>query len=686
MGWTVFAGLDKVDWARMAHAYGPATDVPDMIRGLVSPDPAVRERALDGMEGAVHHQLDVYDCTVAAMPFLLEAATTPGLPGRAEVLGLVASIGSAGRSQHAAEATRKLAAAGPELLNLLSDADREVRQAVCAALPGCHDDLAQVVSAVLSRLPIEPDTEVQAALIKAAGALRKHTRSNEIDAALKATAASTQSARVRVAALTESVRSGPAQVPPGVVAALAAAAEAAYAEQPPPPRPDPVSAETLRGMLHQRQLSEGYARPAPHLDDLVRDVSWAFGDRVAERRAFLAAQLRARNWAQRYHALFPAQTLLFGWRGDHSELVSLIGDQLTDSHPKLRLQAATRLEIFGELSAPAADALADCIESAPRTGEYSLAGSLAWTAPHRSGAKVSPAIRALARIGDRRTVPVLRWLLEQDPLPDYFDSLVAGLGSKAAELAPLIRDRLRNLGTDHDRARTALCQALAEIGPDAADAAPDVLAALESADPELAASVLIKIGAGTEAIPLLRSLLENANTAVKAATALWKLDGDTETALPVFLRALNENEFTASAAATGIRHLGPAAVAAIPALRALLDRDDEYGWLHQNAATALWRITGDPGPAVAVLQSVWQLGRHRWPHVARDLVELGPAAAPAAPLLRAALASPRRYLVEEIAESDDGLGNSIDIAGDEAFQRDCRTVLTTVASDPDARA
>ncbi|WP_275294060.1 hypothetical protein [Amycolatopsis sp. La24] len=682
-GWTVFSGLDEIDWAGMKHAYGPATDVPDLLRGLVSPDPVVRERALDGMEGAVHHQLDVYDCTVAALPFLLEAAATPGLPGRAGVLGLVASIGGVGwevpSTGPAAEAARTLTAAGPGLLSLLEDPDREVRRAVAGALPGCLDDLALVTSAVLARLPVESDAEVQVALVESAGMLGT---GGEISAALESMAVGAQSARVRVAALTERVRIGPAQVPAGVVTALTAAVEAAYAEEPPPPRPDPVSTETLRGMLHQRGLSDGNSEPAPHLDRLVTDVSWAFGDRVAARSAFIAAQLRAANWAQRYHAVFAAQTLLFGWRGDHSELVSLIGDQLDDSPPRLRMQAATTLSIIGELAAPAADALVACIESAPRTGEYTPAGSLAWTVPnpYNGGGDVGPLIRALCHSGDSRALPVLRWLLEQDPVPNHLNGHIAGLGSQAAELVPLIRQRLRDLGANDDQARETLCRSLAEIGPAAAEAAPEVLAALES-NPAQAASILTRIGAGAEAVPLLRPLLKNPDngTAASAATALWQLDKDSETALPVILRALREGDnSTASAAAVGVRNLGPAAAATIPALRALLDRVDEYGWLHQNAATALWRITGDPEPVVAVLQSVWTRSRRRWPGIARDLTELGSAAAPAAPLLREALASPRRYLVERVAKSDDGLANDIDIVGDEAFQRDARTVLASI--------
>ena len=69
--------------------------MPALLRALVSDDAEAREYALDGMYGSVHHQGDVYDCTVAAIPFLLEAAAMPLLPGRGGVLELLATIGGA---------------------------------------------------------------------------------------------------------------------------------------------------------------------------------------------------------------------------------------------------------------------------------------------------------------------------------------------------------------------------------------------------------------------------------------------------------------------------------------------------------------------------------------------------------------------------------------------------------------
>src|SRR5688500_16170518 len=101
----MFTGLDDIDWAGTHHAYGPATAVPELLRGLVSDNPAERESALDAMYGAVHHQGDVYECTVAAIPFLLEAAADRALPGRAGIVELLASIGGAGNDDEPQDST-----------------------------------------------------------------------------------------------------------------------------------------------------------------------------------------------------------------------------------------------------------------------------------------------------------------------------------------------------------------------------------------------------------------------------------------------------------------------------------------------------------------------------------------------------------------------------------------------------
>jgi hypothetical protein len=66
-------GLPAIDWESLTHAYGPAGDVPDMIRALTSQDPEQWVGALDGLYATLCHQTcTVYPATAAAVPFLLE--------------------------------------------------------------------------------------------------------------------------------------------------------------------------------------------------------------------------------------------------------------------------------------------------------------------------------------------------------------------------------------------------------------------------------------------------------------------------------------------------------------------------------------------------------------------------------------------------------------------------------------
>jgi len=86
----VLEGLDQIDWARLTHAYGPATDVPDQIRAVHSADPAVRQRALHDMHGNIFHQGTRFEATAYAVPFLLEVVAEDRT--RADVLRLLTLI------------------------------------------------------------------------------------------------------------------------------------------------------------------------------------------------------------------------------------------------------------------------------------------------------------------------------------------------------------------------------------------------------------------------------------------------------------------------------------------------------------------------------------------------------------------------------------------------------------------
>jgi hypothetical protein len=68
----MLAGVDKIDWAALSHAYGPATDVPQWLRSLRSPDPEVHQWAREYWN--IVHQGTRYAATAPAVPFLVELA------------------------------------------------------------------------------------------------------------------------------------------------------------------------------------------------------------------------------------------------------------------------------------------------------------------------------------------------------------------------------------------------------------------------------------------------------------------------------------------------------------------------------------------------------------------------------------------------------------------------------------
>ncbi|WP_327010895.1 HEAT repeat domain-containing protein [Dactylosporangium sp. NBC_01737] len=85
-------GLDDIDWASLEHAYGPATDVPGHVRGLLAGSPEERRRALSGLYGGICHQGTRYEASAPAVPFLLEVLQDPATPDRAAIMGLVSAI------------------------------------------------------------------------------------------------------------------------------------------------------------------------------------------------------------------------------------------------------------------------------------------------------------------------------------------------------------------------------------------------------------------------------------------------------------------------------------------------------------------------------------------------------------------------------------------------------------------
>ncbi|MFF1919597.1 HEAT repeat domain-containing protein [Streptomyces sp. NPDC058221] len=695
----MFAGIDEVDWASMEHAYGPADDVPGLLQGLASADPAEREGALDGMYGAVHHQGDVYACTLACIPFLFELVEDPSVPDRGGIVELLTSIGGIdldddedeideeeieGAANYAMAAAAVSAGAGV-FFALMADDDPGVRVSAPLALATLHGHPARVLTLLRDRLAVEPDEEVRLALVEAAGrvALRHRPLTGQIADWLSRLAAEAYPPGLRLAALAQLARCAPQALPGDVVRVVAGllrqlrSAPAQQGCRPVEAHSEPAAdgeraaPVTLVGQLRALSAQESTGRTAPWAADLLRTLHVGLDDRVAERTALLTDQLCSPDRWQRIDAVRMSSGLIRAWRGSYRELVRLVGEQLCSAEPRLAEAASHVLEELFGLAAPAADALAARVAADPG----------AWVKEWASGPPgLGSAVKALSRLGDARALPALAAALERPEVPHDVGFAVGYLGPAARPLAGALRRRLGEVGLDesaYDRASPLLAGLTALR---AGEAAPEVLRVLRGA-PEyrgewLRTAALRALGsfgpAAHCAVPELRALIRRPGTAAatEAAEALWAVEGDAGAVLPVLIEGLQaEHAHERRSAASALGRLGGQAAVTAPRLRALLGHEEL--WLRVDAAIALWEVSGRAGESVPVLLAAWEQNRHVRVRVAGCLARMGAAGAgsDAAHVLRAELASVRRH------NAMDGGYGSHDTYEDEKLLALCRRAL-----------
>ncbi|MFE7899260.1 HEAT repeat domain-containing protein [Streptomyces sp. NPDC057424] len=641
----MFRGIDEVDWASLRHANGSAEDVPGLLRGLASADPSERQTALDGMYGAVHHQGDVYDSTLACVPFLLALAAREEVRDRAEVLELLVSIGDIGdaRDDLAASVRAALRAHSDVFVRLAGDADAGVRRMVPGALVRFLDRPARVLALVRERITVERDDRVLLALAESLGLFaRRHRLTDDAHAAeavrlLTELSGPPYGPGLRIAALGQLAGCAPDRLPADLVPAVVGLLRDRSGQRTRAGHPyDGPGPDTLAGrLLRLRPSDEEGSR-------LLRTLHSALGSRVPDRVALLCGQLTSPDPLDRCNGVWMTAGLLREWRTGGAQPVTLIGNQLGAEEGRLHDAAVAVLVELFELAAPAADHLHALVTYRPelrvRHGER--------------GAALGGPLRALAGTGDTRAAPVLAEVLAGPVVPDDLGLVIPHLGRAAVPLAPALRRRLARVPLDasgiHERA-VPLLSALAALGDVASVPAvlrllrgmPDGLRRRDTVT-EAAVAALGAFGdAAREAAPDLRGLLET-DCAVAAADALWSVTGDAEAVLPVLLRELTgSGSGRRRRAAAVLGRLGPAARPALPGLRELAGSGDAWG--RATAACAVWRTTGEPERFLPSLRSTW--AEH--PRTRRTIVEcvsaLGPAGAPLHDALRAELASPRRH-------------------------------------------
>lgn len=181
--------LDAVEWKDLGHAYGEATDVPDLIRTLAFGNAEAREQAHDALYGNLWHQNTVFEATGYAVPFLLELLEAPDVPEKDWILeylhalshgtsyidvhqhiafmanGAFAQMKAAGEFDNALawklywvqEAFEEVQEGVPLYKALLDDPEPPVRTAAAFALSGFHEGQENSVQALASRLAVEND-------------------------------------------------------------------------------------------------------------------------------------------------------------------------------------------------------------------------------------------------------------------------------------------------------------------------------------------------------------------------------------------------------------------------------------------------------------------------------------------------------------------------------------------------
>ncbi|MER5931366.1 hypothetical protein [Streptomyces sp. NPDC002054] len=595
-------GLDDHPWHATSHAYGPADDLPDLLRALASGDPDTVEAAVSELYGNVIHQGTVYAASVEAVPWLARLAAAGHAAG-----DLVRLLGDLAESEdeHGVEppgAVRAAVAAQlPLLLPLLDAEQADLRQST-AWTAGQTRAGASAADALRSRWEQESSALVRAELL---GAL--------------------------------------ARLDPGPAAALARTVLGA--DQP----------GELR-MAAVFVLLDSGARWDSALHDTVLALLPG-GPWVADRYDL--------DRQEPLHALTEA-LLYRDTAEDREAALALVGAALADPRPEVRAEGLWAADHACHLSRSAPERLAPVVvelagdpEAAGevlglvrKLGPWAGAAApvLAAGAAAEDGDLGDRMLAALIAVDPGQAAPLLARRFERSPR-----ALEAAAGLEAPEdavfpchpeLLDAVRARLAGPGLSGNEP-WRLAHLLRGWGPRAAVALPELYAALP-AFPGVFAGVIEAVcpdapAARAEAADRLREAAATGDPEgrLAAARALHGLTGEPGPLLAALELRLAGGAHEVGAAAAVAGALGPVAAPLVPALRAWLDRSEPAGTTpaldaDAAAATALWQITGGPAEAeaVAVLDRVLGAARAQpwfcWTAIraARCAATMGPAARP----------------------------------------------------------
>lgn len=161
--------LDFIDWQLLTHAYGPANDIPDLLKALASSDPGTWEEALQKLYGTLWHQGTVYQATVVAIPFLLELLEDKQVQCRDQIVLYLAELALASsddQDMQWAKKTHEAVAQGlPLYLNLLKNAELDVKIYVPYVLATLEEQVHEIIPFIQACFLQETESLVKASLV-----------------------------------------------------------------------------------------------------------------------------------------------------------------------------------------------------------------------------------------------------------------------------------------------------------------------------------------------------------------------------------------------------------------------------------------------------------------------------------------------------------------------------------------
>ncbi|MFB7470432.1 HEAT repeat domain-containing protein [Kitasatospora sp. NPDC056184] len=622
---TALAGLDDHPWASVSDAYGPAEELPTLLRALAGDDGEAAEEALSELYSCVLHQGTVYPAGADAAPYLARIAAAGIRP--ADVLRLLGGLAGSedeygvGRGGVRAAVGEQL----PLLLPLLADPDAAVRLTAAWAVGHTRRGGA-VTTALRDRWTTETDPDVRAELLVALGRSDLSTAAAEADALL----GDDTPVPVRLAAVLVHLDNREHWTAAHHSAAL--------------------SLLPARGLTVDRYTFDR-REPLHAIVDALLQRDTDYSDYSEDDRdaalALLEAALRDPRASVQDEAL---------WAADHA-------CRLSRSAPARLLPAVAALlphrdaqNLLGLLGPLAADA----------------APALARLAAGPDDESADRALAALLRVDPRQAAPLLARHLDRRPR----SLATAGLRVPAVPFDPdllaAVRSRLATDGLDHNET-SALVNLLRRWGPPAIAALPELSALLPRFPYAASAVAAVAIAAPPAEREHAGAVLKAATGPIAVARAHYDVTGDPDLLLHTITEQLGSPEAALSRetaeALNAAADLGPAAADLLPTLpalaalpaAALADGPPTVPQLDNAIATAraLWQIDGDAEEAVDILAAVldhtadknpW----HRWTVVRalRAAAALGTAGHPLVPRLERLLDDPEKAAAAALALVD----------------------------------